>query len=84
MTTARLERRLAKLEARAPAQYSASRRDSLPPLSPEAIRVVLKMLVEMGALIPPPPGHPDHWQELRLALFGPGPLASDDDHEAIG
>jgi len=77
-TLAAIERRVAWLEARAPAQSSAPRRDSLPPLSPEAIRVVLKMLIEMGALIPPPGGHPDRWQELRLALFGPEPFARDD------
>ncbi len=84
MTTARLERRLAKLEARAPAQHSASRRDSLPPLSPEAIRVVLKMLVEMGALIPPRPGHPDRWQEMRFTLFGPDLNTSAVDQEMMG
>lgn len=70
VTRASLEQRLARLEVRALTPPFASRTDSFPPQSPEAIRAVLKMLVEIGALEPPPAGEPDRWQEVRLALFG--------------
>ena len=80
---ATLERRLERLEARAPASPFTSRPDAFPPQSPEAIRAVLRMLVELDLLGPPPAGVPDRWREVRLALFGPDQPTSDDDQNEM-
>jgi hypothetical protein len=69
-TVPAIERRLARLEAQAPTQRPTPAVCALPTLDPEAARVVLAILIEIGALIPPPPDAPDRFGDLRHALFG--------------
>ena len=76
-TVLAIERRLARLEARTFTHRPAWTGRALPALDPDATRVVLKLLIEIGALIPPPPGAPDRFGDLRHALFGSGDAPAD-------
>lgn len=71
MTARALRKRLDRLEASLRA--SADRGACVcapPPLNIAKMRVILRMLIEAGALELPAPGEFDRWRDLRQALYG--------------